>query len=212
MTIGVIGRKAGMTRIFTEDGVSIPVTVIEVEPNRVTQIKSLATDGYRAVQLTAGTRRAVRVTKPMASHFAAAGVEAGRTLTEFRLAADEGEDLALGSELKVDMFTVGQAVDVSGTTIGKGHAGTVKRYHFSMQDATHGNSRSHRVPGSTGQNQTPGRVFKGKKMTGHMGNVRRTMQNLQVVRVDAERNLLLIKGAVPGPRGADVLVRPSVKA
>jgi len=149
MTIGVIGRKAGMTRIFTEDGVSIPVTVIEVEPNRVTQIKSLATDGYRAVQLTAGTRRAVRVTKPMASHFAAAGVEAGRTLTEFRLAADEGEDLALGSELKVDMFTVGQAVDVSGTTIGKGHAGTVKRYHFSMHDATHGNSRSHRVPGST---------------------------------------------------------------
>jgi len=212
MTIGVIGRKAGMTRVFTDEGVSIPVTVIEVEPNRVTQVKTLETDGYRAVQVTVGTRRALRVTKPMAGHFAAAGVEAGRILREFRLAEGEGDDLKPGSEIKVDIFTAGQSVDVAGTSIGKGHAGTVKRYGFSMQDATHGNSRSHRVPGSTGQNQTPGRVFKGKKMTGHMGNVRRTQQGLEIVRVDAERNLLLVKGAVPGARGGNVFVIPSVKA
>jgi large subunit ribosomal protein L3 len=211
MAIGVIGRKAGMTRVFTEDGVSIPVTVIEVEPNRVTQIKSMETDGYRAVQVTVGTRRAVRVTKPMAGHFAAAGVEAGRTLSEFRLADGEGAELAPGSEIKVDIFAAGQNVDVSGTSIGKGYAGTVKRHNFRTQDATHGNSRSHRVPGSTGQNQTPGRVFKGKKMTGHMGNERCTVQCLEVVRVDAERNLLLVKGAVPGPRGGNVIVRASVK-
>lgn len=212
MAIGVIGRKAGMTRVFTEDGVSIPVTVIEVEPNRITQVKTVDNDGYRAVQVAVGSRRAVRVTKPMAGHFAAAGVEAGRTLSEFRLAEDEGAELALGSEIKVDIFAAGQTVDVSGTSIGKGYAGTVKRHHYRTQDATHGNSRSHRVPGSIGQNQTPGRVFKGKKMTGHMGNVRRTVQCLEVVRVDAERNLLLVKGAVPGPKGGDVIVRASVKA
>jgi large subunit ribosomal protein L3 len=211
MAIGVIGRKAGMTRVFLEDGVSVPVTVIEVEPNRVTQIKTLETDGYRAVQVTVGSRRAVRVTKPMAGHFAAAGVEAGRTLSEFRLSEGEGAELAAGGEIKVDIFTVGQNVDVTGTSIGKGYAGSVKRHHFRTQDATHGNSRSHRVPGSIGQNQTPGRVFKGKKMTGHLGNVRRTVQSLEVVRVDAERNLLLVKGAVPGPKGCDVIVNASVK-
>lgn len=211
MAIGVIGRKAGMTRVFMEDGVSVPVTVIEIEPNRVTQIKTLETDGYRAVQVTVGSRRAVRVTKPMAGHFAAAGVEAGRTLSEFRLSEGEGAELAAGGEIKVDIFTVGQNVDVTGTSIGKGFAGSVKRHHFRTQDATHGNSRSHRVPGSIGQNQTPGRVFKGKKMTGHLGNVRRTVQSLEVVRVDAERNLLLVKGAVPGPKGCDVIVNASVK-
>ncbi len=211
MTIGVIGRKAGMTRVFTEDGVSVPVTVIEVEPNRVTQLKTLETDGYRAVQVTVGTRRAVRVTKPMAGHFAAAGVEAGRTLSEFRLSDGEGAELVPGGEIKVDIFAVGQSVDVTGTSIGKGYAGSVKRNHFRTQDATHGNSRSHRVPGSIGQNQTPGRVFKGKKMTGHLGNVRRTVQSLEVVRVDAERNLLLVKGAVPGPKGCDVIVNAGVK-
>ncbi|PKM43175.1 MAG: 50S ribosomal protein L3 [Gammaproteobacteria bacterium HGW-Gammaproteobacteria-1] len=211
MAIGVIGRKAGMTRVFMEDGVSVPVTVIEIEPNRVTQIKTLETDGYRAVQVTVGSRRAVRVTKPMAGHFAAAGVEAGRTLSEFRLNEGEGAELAAGAEIKVDIFTVGQNVDVTGTSIGKGYAGSVKRHHFRTQDATHGNSRSHRVPGSIGQNQTPGRVFKGKKMTGHLGNVRRTVQSLEVVRVDAERNLLLVKGAVPGPKGCDVIVNASVK-
>jgi large subunit ribosomal protein L3 len=200
-----------MTRVFMEDGVSVPVTVIEIEPNRVTQIKTLETDGYRAVQVTVGSRRAVRVTKPMAGHFAAAGVEAGRTLSEFRLNEGEGAELAAGAEIKVDIFTVGQNVDVTGTSIGKGYAGSVKRHHFRTQDATHGNSRSHRVPGSIGQNQTPGRVFKGKKMTGHLGNVRRTVQSLEVVRVDAERNLLLVKGAVPGPKGCDVIVNASVK-
>lgn len=212
MAIGLIGRKAGMTRVFNEDGVSIPVTVIEVDPNRVSQIKTLETDGYRAVQLTTGTRRAVRVTKPMAGHFSAAGTEAGRIVREFRLNDDEGLDLQAGAVIRVDIFSPGQIVDVTGTSIGKGHAGTVKRHHFSMQDATHGNSRSHRVPGSTGQNQTPGRVFKGKKMTGHMGDKRRTIQCLEVVRVDNERNLLLVKGAVPGSRGGDVLIQPSVKA
>lgn len=212
MAIGVIGRKAGMTRVFTEEGVTVPVTVIEVEPNRITQLKTLETDGYRAVQVTVGTRRATRVTKPMAGHFAKAGVEAGRTLCEFRLVDDEGADLAAGGEIKVDIFSAGQNVDVSGTSIGKGYAGTVKRHNFRTQDATHGNSRSHRVPGSTGQNQTPGRVFKGKKMTGHMGNERVSVQCLEIVRVDAERNLLLVKGAVPGPKGGDVIVRPSVKA
>ncbi len=212
MAIGVIGRKAGMTRVFTEDGVTIPVTVIEVEPNRVAQLKTLETDGYRAVQVTVGARRASRVTKPMAGHYAKAGIEAGRTLCEFRLNGDEGSDLATGGEIKVDIFAAGQNVDVSGTSIGKGFAGSVKRHHFRTQDMTHGNSLSHRAPGSIGQNQTPGRVFKGKKMTGHMGNVARTIQNLEVVRVDAERNLLLVKGAVPGPKGGDVIVRPSVKA
>lgn len=211
MTIGVVGRKAGMTRIFTADGVSVPVTVIEVEPNRVAQVKTQDTDGYRAVQVATGARRPSRVNKPAAGHYAKAGVEAGRGLWEFRMPDGEGDDLAVGSVINVGIFTEGQKVDVTGTSIGKGFAGTVKRHHFRTQDATHGNSRSHRVPGSTGQNQTPGRVFPGKKMCGHLGNVRRTTQNLVVVRVDAERNLLLVKGAVPGSEGGDVIVRAAVK-
>ncbi len=212
MTIGLVGRKRGMTRVFTDAGASVPVTVVEVEPNRVTQVKNTEGDGYRAVQVTTGTRRASRVTKPMAGHFAKAGVEAGRGLWEFRLTDGEGDGIEVGSELKVDLFEAGQMVDVTGTTIGKGFAGVIKRHNFSSQDATHGNSLSHRAPGSIGQNQTPGRVFKGKKMAGQMGNVRRTAQSLEVVRVDSERNLLLIKGAVPGSIGSDVLVRPAVKA
>lgn len=212
MTIGVVGRKAGMTRIFTEDGASVPVTVIEVEPNRVAQLKTLENDGYSAVQVTVGTRRATRVTKPMAGHFAKAKVQPGRGLWEFRLGDGEGADLAVGAELKADMFAAGQKVDVTGTTMGKGFAGTIKRYNFTMGDATHGNSLSHRSSGSIGQNQSPGRVFKGKKMAGQMGNVRRAAQNLEVVRVDAERNLLLVKGAVPGAKGGDLIVRPAVKA
>jgi large subunit ribosomal protein L3 len=201
-----------MTRIFTEDGAAVPVTVIAVEPNRVTQVKTVETDGYRALQVTTGSRRAARVTRPMAGHYAKAGAEAGRGLWEFRLEAGEGEDVAIGSELGVGLFEVGQSVDVGGTVIGKGYAGTVKRYHFSTQDATHGNSLSHRAPGSIGQNQTPGRVFKGKKMAGHMGNVRRSIQNLEVVRVDIDRNLLLVKGAVPGAKGGNLIIRPAVKA
>ena len=213
MTMGIVGRKCGMTRVFTEDGDSIPVTVIEAQPNRITQVKTVETDGYRALQVTAGGKKPSRVSKPQAGHFAAAKVEAGEGLiTEFRLDdADEGE-FESGGELKVDLFEEGQKVDVIGTSIGKGFAGTVKRHNFSMQDATHGNSLAHRAPGSIGQNQTPGRVFKGKKMSGHMGNVRRTAQNLEVVRVDAERNVLLIKGAVPGHSGGKVIVRPAVKA
>ncbi len=212
MAIGVVGRKCGMTRIFTEDGGSVPVTVIEVSPNRVTQIKGLETDGYSALQVTVGSRKASRVSKPMAGHYAKAGVEAGRGLWEFRLGEGEGEGIEAGAEIKVDMFADGQKVDISGTTIGKGFAGVIKRYNFHMQDATHGNSLSHRAPGSIGQNQTPGRVFKGKKMAGQMGNVKRTIQNLTVVRVDTERNLLLVKGAVPGHKGSDVIVTPAVKA
>ena len=212
MSLGVIGRKRGMTRIFTEAGESIPVTVIEVEPNRITQIKDDDTDGYRAVQVTTGSRRANRVRKPQAGHFAKAETDAGRGLWEFRLGAEEGLDLAVGGELKVDQFDVGQKVDATGRSIGKGYAGVVKRHNFRTQDATHGNSLAHRAPGSIGQNQTPGRVFKGKKMSGHMGNVRRTTQSLEVVRVDQERSLLLIKGAVPGPKGGDVMIRPAVKA
>ena len=211
MTMGLVGRKRGMTRVFTEDGASVPVTVIEAQPNRITQVKTVETDGYRALQVAAGSRKASRVSKPEAGHFAAAKVEAGDLLTEFRLDdSDEGE-FEQGGELKVDLFEEGQKVDVIGTSIGKGFAGTVKRHNFSMQDATHGNSLSHRAPGSIGQNQTPGRVFKGKKMAGHMGNVRRTVQNLEVVRVDAERNILLIKGAVPGHKGGQVVVRPAIK-
>lgn len=212
MTIGLVGRKRGMTRVFTEDGISIPVTVIEAQPNRITQVKTTESDGYRALQVTAGSRKPSRVSKPEAGHFAKAKVEAGDLMTEFRLAdGDEGEFEA-GNEIKVDLFAAGQKVDVTGTTIGKGFAGTVKRHHFRTQDATHGNSLSHRAPGSIGQNQTPGRVFKGKKMSGHMGNVRRTAQNLEVVRVDEARNLLLIRGAVPGHKGGSVIVRPAVKA
>jgi large subunit ribosomal protein L3 len=215
MTIGLVGRKCGMTRVFTEDGDSIPVTVIEAQPNRITQVKTVETDGYRALQVSAGNRKASRVSKPEAGHFAAAKVEAGDLMTEFRLDADEQPaegEFTPGMEFRVDLFAEGQKVDVIGTTIGKGFAGTVKRHNFSMQDATHGNSLAHRAPGSIGQNQTPGRVFKGKKMSGHMGNVRRTAQNLVVVRVDAERNLLLIRGAVPGHSGGRVVVRPAVKA
>jgi large subunit ribosomal protein L3 len=211
MTMGLVGRKCGMTRIFTDDGDSIPVTVIEAQPNRITQLKSVEHDGYRALQVSAGARKASHVSKPQAGHFAAAKVEAGDLMTEFRLADGEQGEFEAGGEIKVDLFQVGQKVDVIGTTIGKGFAGTVKRHHFATQDATHGNSLSHRAPGSIGQNQSPGRVFKGKKMSGHMGNVRRTVQNLEVVRVDAERNLILVKGAVPGHSGSQVLVRPAIK-
>lgn len=209
MAIGVVGRKCGMTRVFTENGASIPVTVVEVTPNRVTQIKTSETDGYEAVQVTVGERRATRVTKPQSGHFAKAGVAAGRTVREFRAAAGE---LAAGGEITVGIFEAGQVVDVTGTSKGKGFAGVIKRWNFKMQDATHGNSLSHRAPGSIGQNQSPGRVFKGKKMAGHMGAERVTVQNLEVVRVDAEKNLLLIKGAVPGAPGSDLIVRPAVKA
>lgn len=212
MAIGIVGRKCGMTRVFTEDGLSVPVTVVEAAPNRVTQVKSLETDGYRAVQVTTGTRRPSRVKKAAAGHFAKAGVDAGRGLWEFRLDDGEGDDLQVGGEIKVDVFQPGQKVDVTGTTKGKGYAGTIKRHHFAGKDATHGNSLSHRTPGSIGQRQTPGRVFKGKRMSGHLGDVRRTTQNLEVVRVDADRNLILIRGAVPGATNGDVLVRPSVKA
>ena len=212
MKIGLLGRKRGMTRIFTEEGNSVPVTVIEVDPNRVTQVKNEDTDGYRSVQVTFGRRRANLVNKPVTGHYAKAGVEAGEGLWELRLAEGEGEELEAGSELKVDMFEAGEMVDVTGTSKGKGFAGTIKRHNFSMQDATHGNSLAHRAPGSIGQCQTPGRVFKGKKMAGQMGDARVTTQNLEVVRVDAERNLLLIKGAVPGAAGGAVMVRPSVKA
>ena len=212
MAMGLVGRKCGMTRVFTDDGASIPVTVIEAQPNRITQVKTVEVDGYAALQVAAGSRRASRVSKPAAGHFAAAKVEAGDLMTEFRLDdADKGE-FEKGGELKVDLFEEGQKVDVIGTSIGKGFAGTVKRHNFSMQDATHGNSLAHRAPGSIGQNQTPGRVFKGKKMSGHMGSVRRTAQNLEVVRIDADRNILLIKGAVPGHAGGKVIVRPAVKA
>ena len=210
MTIGLVGRKLGMTRVFTEDGASIPVTVIEVEANRVTQVKSVETDGYNAIQVTTGAKKASRVTKPEAGHFAKAGVEAGRGLWEFRL--NNGETFTVGSELKVDLLADVKMVDVTGTSKGKGFAGTVKRHNFRTQDMTHGNSLSHRVPGSIGQNQTPGRVFKGKKMAGHMGAERVTTQNLELVRVDAERNLLLIKGAVPGATNGNVIVKPAVKA
>ncbi|MAA62610.1 UNVERIFIED_ORG: LSU ribosomal protein L3P [Idiomarina abyssalis] len=212
MAIGLVGRKVGMTRVFQEDGASVPVTVIEVLANRVTQIKSDDTDGYRALQVTTGEKKASRVTKPLAGHFAKAGTEAGRGLWEFRLQNGEGEDYAVGSELTVDIFAEVNKVDVTGTSKGKGFAGTVKRWNFSMQDATHGNSLSHRAPGSIGQNQSPGKVFKGKKMAGQMGNEQVTTQSLELVRVDAERSLLLIKGAVPGATGSDVIVKPAVKA
>jgi len=211
MAIGLVGRKSGMTRVFTEDGASIPVTVVEVSPNRVTQIKELDSDGYRAIQVTAGNRKASKVSKSEAGHFAKAGVEAGNGLLEFRL--DEAEETPeVGAELTVERFEAGQIVDVTGKSKGKGFQGGVKRWNFSMQDATHGNSISHRAPGSIGQCQTPGRVFKGKKMAGHMGAEQVTTQGLEIVRVDAERNLLLIKGAVPGAPGGDVVVRPTIKA
>jgi len=210
MTIGIVGRKSGMTRVFTDDGVSIPVSVIEVEPNRITQVKSVETDGYSAVQVTVGSRRASRVTKSVAGHFAKANAEAGRDLFELRNNSQEAFEV--GASITVESFSAGQIIDVTGTSKGKGFAGSIKRWNFGMQDATHGNSRSHRVLGSTGQCQTPGRVFKGKKMAGHLGAERVTVQNLEIVRVDAERNLLLVKGAIPGAPGGDVIVRPAVKA
>ncbi len=209
MTIGLVGRKAGMTRVFTEDGETVPVTVIEATPNRITQVRTMDVDGYQAIQVTAGQRKASHVNKPAAGHFARAGTEAGNGLWEFRI---EGDDLPeLGSELNVELFAEGQKVDVRGTSKGKGFQGGVKRHNFRMQDATHGNSISHRAPGSIGQCQTPGRVFKGKKMAGHMGNEQKCTQNLEVVRVDSERNLILIKGAIPGAKGGDVVITPSVK-
>jgi len=211
MTIGLVGRKSGMTRVFTEDGASIPVTVVEITPNRVTQIKENDSHGYRAIQVTAGSRKASRVSKAEAGQFAKAGVEAGRGLWEFRL-EDADESFEVGTELTVERFEVGQKVDVAGRSKGKGFQGGIKRWNFSMQDATHGNSLSHRAPGSIGQCQTPGRVWKGKKMAGHMGAASVTTQGLEIVRVDVERNLLLIKGAVPGAPGGDVIVRPAVKA
>lgn len=211
MAIGIVGKKCGMTRVFTEEGVSVPVTVIEASPNRITQIKSDDTDGYKSVQVTAGTRRASRVTKAAAGHFAKAGVEAGRGLWEFRLDGSE-EGLETGGELLVTAFEAGQKVDVTGVSKGKGFQGGIKRWNFTMQDATHGNSLSHRSNGSIGQNQTPGRVWKGKKMSGHMGAAQVTVQSLEIVSVDEERNLLLVKGAVPGSTGGDVLVRPSIKS
>jgi len=212
MAIGLIGRKAGMTRIFTDEGQSIPVTVIEVDGNRITQVRSDDVDGYRAIQITTGDRRASRVSKSAAGHFAKAGVEAGRGLWEFRLGAEEGADLKAGDSLNVSLFEAGQIVDVTGQSKGKGFQGGVKRWNFTMQDATHGNSLSHRAPGSIGQCQTPGRVFKGKKMAGHMGAEQVTVQGLELVRVDEERNLLLVKGAVPGATGADIIVKPTIKA
>ena len=212
MPIGLVGRKCGMTRIFTEAGESVPVTVIEVPPNRVTSLRTEDRDGYRAVQVTVGARSPARLSKATAGHFAKNGVEAGDGLWEFRLGEAEGEELEPGSEIKVDLFEAGQRVNVVGTSKGKGYAGTVKRHNFRTQDNTHGNSVSHRAPGSIGQNQTPGRVFKGKKMSGQMGNVQRTAETLEVVRVDAERNLILVRGAVPGAASGRVIVRPTSKS
>ena len=210
MTIGVVGRKAGMTRVFTEDGASIPVSVIEVTSNRITQIKTDETDGYQSVQITTGSRKASRVNKPMAGHFAKAGVEAGR-IRPAPHETHETAELSVGGELSIEMFEAGQKIDVTGTTIGKGFQGGIKRHNFTMQDATHGNSISHRSNGSIGMCQTPGRVIKGKKMSGHMGNVQRTIQSLELVRVDAERGLLLVKGSVPGSKGGNVIIKPAVK-
>ncbi|MAL02744.1 MAG: 50S ribosomal protein L3 [Arenimonas sp.] len=209
--IGIVGRKAGMSRMFTEDGRSIPVTVIEASPNRITQIKTTETDGYTAVQVTAGAKRAALVNKPLSGHFAKAKVEAGRGLWEFRIADEDAGNFEVGGEIKADIFEVGQLVDVAGVTKGKGFQGTIKRWNFKMGDATHGNSLSHRSPGSIGQRQTPGRVFPGKKMSGHMGAERQSMQNLEVVKVDAERGLIAVKGSVPGAPGGDVVVRPASK-
>lgn len=209
MTIGIVGRKSGMTRIFTDEGNSIPVTVVEASPNRITQVKGAESDGYSAVQVAVGARKASRVSKAEAGHYAKAGVEAGSGVFELR--AESLEGFEVGGQITVETFEAGQIVDVTGTSKGKGFAGGVKRWNFHMQDATHGNSLSHRAPGSIGQCQTPGRVFKGKKMAGHMGAEQVTVQNLEVVKVDAERNLIMIKGAVPGAPGGDVVIRPAVK-
>jgi large subunit ribosomal protein L3 len=212
MSVALIGRKAGMTRIFTDAGETVPVTVIEVLPNRITQVKAVDKDGYRSIQVTYGKKRPQLLSKAAAGHFAKANVEPGKALVEFRLADKEGADLAVGGEIKADLFKAGEIVDVTGTTIGKGFAGTMKRHNFGGHNRSHGVSVSHRTPGSIGQRQTPGRVFKGKRMSGHMGVVRRTTENLKVVEIDAARNLLLIRGAVPGAEGGQVIVRPSVKA
>ena len=212
MAIGLVGKKCGMTRVFTEAGVSIPVTVVEVDANRISQIKTVDTDGYNAIQITTGERRDSRVTAAQKGHFAKAGVKAGRGTWEFRVTEEELEGREAGSEIAADLFEAGQLVDVTGQSKGKGFQGGVKRHNFSMQDATHGNSVSHRVLGSTGQNQSPGKVFKGKKMPGQMGNKRVTVQGLEIVSVDAEKGLLVIKGAIPGANGGDVIVRPSIKA
>jgi len=212
MSLGLIGRKVGMTRVFTEEGESIPVTVLEVKPNRVTQIKTPESDGYTGLQVAYGERRSSRVSKALAGHYAKAGVTAGSGIKEFPVAADELANYAAGSQITVDLFKEGQMVDVTGTSLGKGFAGAIKRHHFSSNRASHGNSRSHNVPGSIGMAQDPGRVFPGKRMPGHLGSVKVTVQNLQIVRVDTERNLLLIKGAIPGSKGGDVVVRPAVKA
>lgn len=211
MSIGLIGRKCGMTRVFCEDGTSVPVTVLQIDSNRVTQVKSLETDGYRAIQIAAGEKKASKVNKAMAGHYAAANVTAGRGLWEFRLEEGEGAEFNLGSELPLSLFSEGQVIDAQGMSIGKGFAGGVKRHHFSMQDATHGNSLSHRVLGSIGMCQTPGRVFKGKKMAGHLGAAKTTIQNLTIHSIDAERNLILVKGAVPGAKGGDVVITPASK-
>ncbi len=212
MSLGLVGRKIGMTRIFTDDGTSLPVTVLDVSNNRVTQIKTTPIDGYSAVQVAYGTRRASRVTKAAAGHFAKAGVEAGSVLKEFTATPEQLANFAVGGNVGVDLFQVGQKVDVTGVTIGKGYAGTIKRHHFKSGRATHGNSKPHNVPGSIGMAQDPGRVFPGKRMTGHLGDVQRTVQNLVIVRIDADRQLLLVRGAVPGAPGGDVIVRPAVKA
>ncbi len=212
MAIGIVGRKVGMTRIFLEDGTSVPVTVIEATPNRVTQLRTVDTDGYRALQVTAGSKKANRLNKAEMGHFAKAGVEAGRGLWEFRLEDNEGADIAVGSEITVEIFNDTKKIDVTGVSKGKGFAGAIKRWNFSGQRQTHGNSLSHRAPGSIGQNQSPGKVFKGKKMAGQLGNKQVTTQSLEVVRVDIENSLILVKGAVPGATGGDVIVKPAVKA
>lgn len=211
MSIGLVGRKCGMTRVFVEDGTSVPVTVLQVDSNRIAQIKNLEVDGYRSIQVAVGDKKSSHINKAMAGHYAKANMTAGRGLWEFRLEEGEGQDLAVGSELPVSIFSAGQVVDVQSKSIGKGFAGGIKRHHFGMQDATHGNSRSHRVLGSIGMNQTPGRVFKGKKMEGHLGDVKRTIQNLTIHAIDAERKLILVKGAVPGAKGGDVVVTPATK-
>ena len=212
MTIGLVGRKVGMTRIFTDDGATLPVTVLDVSENRITQIKTAVKDGYAAVQVAFGKRRASRVSKPLAGHLAKAAVEAGHLLREFRARPEDLASLKVGGKIGVEIFKIGQKVDVQGVTIGKGFAGVIKRHHFHSQRASHGNSISHRTPGSTGQNQSPGHVFPGKRMPGHLGNKRRTIGNLEIVRIDAERQLLLVKGSVPGSSGRDVVVKPAVKA
>jgi large subunit ribosomal protein L3 len=211
MSIGLVGRKCGMTRVFGEDGSSVPVTVLQIDSNRVAQVKDIEVDGYRSIQVAVGDKKSSRVNKAMAGHYAAANITAGRGLWEFRLDKGEGEDLSAGTELTLDVFAVGQLVDVQGKSIGKGFAGGIKRHNFHMQDATHGNSRSHRVLGSIGMNQTPGRVFKGKKMEGHLGAVKTTVQNLTIQAIDKERNIILIKGAVPGAKGGDVVITPAMK-